>query len=234
MEDSTKIEENSIKQQVKKSRGRPAWPSKDLIVIGKVERTGEAWSGKYVWPDKIAMKKKLTYKEKAFVDEYLESHNASAAYRASKWTLANPEERLDSDRPNWMYMKRKEKIKQYLQEKIMTDAAECLDIQMDLIRNEKTPAAVRNAAIVDRLNRMWIGKEKEESTEFQGIWEVTITIKHKQPDIIDMDNMDNVDNQVEILDSNNGEENDVKDFQSELWDDWETSWSTRGADWQED
>ena len=227
MEDCTKIEENSTKQ-VKKSRGRPAWPSKDLIVIGKVERTGEAWSGKYVWPDKIAMKKKLTYKEKAFVDEYLESHNASAAYRASKWTLANPEERLDSDRPNWMYMKRKEKIKQYLQEKIMTDAAECLDIQMDLIRNEKTPAAVRNAAIVDRLNRMWIGKEKEESNEFQGIWEVTITIKHKQPEIIDMDN------EVEILDSNDWEENDVKDIQSELWDDWETSWSTGSADWQED
>ncbi len=107
----------------------------------------------------------------------------------------------------------------------MTDAAECLDIQMDLIRNEKTPAAVRNAAIVDRLNRMWIGKEKEESTEFQGIWEVTITIKHKQPDIIDMDN------EVEILDSNDWEENDVKDIQSELWDDWETSWSTRSADW---
>lgn len=232
MEDCIKIEENSTKQvdstkQIKK-RWRPAWPSKDLIVIGKVERTGEAWSGKYVWPDKIAMKKKLTYKEKAFVDEYLESHNASAAYRASKWTLANPEEWLDSDRPNWMYMKRKEKIKQYLQEKIMTDAAECLDIQMDLIRNEKTPAAVRNAAIVDRLNRMWIGKEKEESTEFQGIWEVTITIKHKQPEIIDMDN------EVEILDSNDWEENDVKDIQSELWDDWETSWSTRGADWQKD
>jgi hypothetical protein len=99
---------------------------------------------------------------------------------------------------------------------------------MDLIRNEKTPAAVRNAAIVDRLNRMWIGKEKEESTEFQGIWEVTITIKHKQPEIIDMDN------EVEILDSNDWEENDVKDIQSELWDDWETSWSTRGADWQKD
>ena len=225
MEDCTKQVDST--KQVKK-RWRHAWPSKDLIVIGKVERTGEAWSGKYVWPDKIAMKKKLTYKEKAFVDEYLESHNASAAYRASKWTLANPEEWLDSDRPNWMYMKRKEKIKQYLQEKIMTDAAECLDIQMDLIRNEKTPAAVRNAAIVDRLNRMWIGKEKEESTEFQWIWEVTITIKHKQPDIIDMDN------EVEILDSNDWEENDVKDIQSELWDDWETSWSMGSADWQKD
>jgi hypothetical protein len=96
---------------------------------------------------------------------------------------------------------------------------------MDLIRNEKTPAAVRNAAIVDRLNRMWIGKEKEESTEFQGIWEVTITIKHKQPEIIDMDN------QVEVLD---WEENDGKIIQSTVWDDWETSWSTGSADWQKD
>jgi hypothetical protein len=39
-------------------------------------------------------------------------------------------------------------------EKIMTDAAECLDIQMDLIRNTKIPAAVRHDAIKDRLNRM--------------------------------------------------------------------------------
>ena len=204
----------------RKKWGRPKCSTNDLIVIGKVERTWEAWSGKYVWPDKIAMKKKLTYKEKAFVDEYLESHNASAAYRASKGTLANPEEWLDSDRPNWMFMKRKEKIKQYLQEKIMTDAAECLDIQMDLIRNEKTPAAVRNAAIVDRLNRMWIGKEKEESNEFQWIWEVTITIKHKQPDVIEMNN------DLEIIEEDNG-----KDIQSELWDDWEASWSTASPNW---
>lgn len=215
------MEENikQIEQTIKKP-WRPKWPSKDLIVIGKVERTWEAWSGKYVWPDKIAMKKKLTYKEKAFVDEYLESHNASAAYRASKGTLANPEEWVDSDRPNWMMMKRKEKIKAYLQEKIMTDAAECLDIQMDLIRNEKTPAAVRNAAIVDRLNRMWIGKEKEESNEFQWIWEVTITIKHKQPEVIEMNN------DLEVIEEDNG-----KTIQSELWDDWEASWSTASPNW---
>jgi hypothetical protein len=92
---------------------------------------------------------------------------------------------------------------------------------MDLIRNEKTPAAVRNAAIVDRLNRMWIGKEKEESNEFQWIWEVTITIKHKQPEVIE---------QVEVLDSDT---EDGKTIQSELWDDWEASWSTRGIDWQD-
>ena len=43
-----------------------------------------------------------------------------------------------------------------------------------------------------------------------------------------------MDNEVEILDSNDWEENDVKDIQSELWDDWETSWSTGSADWQKD
>ena len=121
-----------------------------------------------------------------------------------------------------MMMKRKEKVKAYLMEKIMTDAAECLDIQMDLIRNEKTPAAVRNAAIVDRLNRMWIGKEKEESNEFQGIWEVTITIKHKQPEVIE---------QVEVLD---WEEEDDKVIQSTVWDDREASWGLGSTDWQED
>lgn len=216
MEESTK----EIDKLWRKKWGRPKWSTNDYLVIGKVERTWETWSGKYVWPDKIAMKKKLTYKEKAFVDEYLESHNASAAYRASKWTLANPEEWVDSDRPNWMMMKRKEKIKAYLMEKIMTDADECLDIQMDLIRNEKTPAAVRNAAIVDRLNRMWIGKEKEESNEFQWIWEVTITIKHKKPEVIEMNN------DLEII-----EEDNDKDIQSELWDDWEASWSMASPNW---
>jgi len=217
--------EESIKEQVKEEKkkwGRIKW-SWDNLVVSRFERTGEAWSWKYVWPDKIAMKKKLTYKEKAFVDEYLQSHNASAAYRASKGTLANPEEWVDSDRPNWMHMKRKEKIKAYLMEKIMTDADECLDIQMDLIRNEKTPAAVRNAAIVDRLNRMWIGKEKEESDEFTGVGEVTITIKHKKPDIIDMSN------DLEIIEEDNG-----KTIQSELWDDWEAVWGMAGIDWQED
>ena len=223
MEESTKqVTEETTDKLGRKKWGRPKWVAHDNIVMGRVPRTWEAGSGKYVWPDKIAMKKKLTYKQKAFVDEYLQSHNASAAYRAAKWTLANPEEWLDSDRPNWMNMKRMEKVKAYLQEKIMTDAAECLDIQMDLIRNEKTPANVRNAAIVDRLNRLWVGKQKEETNEFTGIWEVTITIKHKQPDIINMDN------EVEILDD---EENDEQDIQSELWDDWEASWSMGEADW---
>ena len=47
------------------------------------------------------------------------------------------------------------------------------------------PPAVRMDWIKDRLNRMWIGREKEESTDFTGIWEVTITIKHKQPEVVE-------------------------------------------------
>lgn len=165
------------------------WPASNRLVETKeVYRDWKPWSWKYQWPDKIAVKHKLTEKQKAFVDEYLLSKNQSAAYRAAKGTLDKPEERMDSDRSNGSIMRRLDKVKAYLMEKIMTDAAECLDIQMDLIRNDKTPAAVRNAAIADRLNRMWLGKEKQESTEFTGIGEVTITIKHKKPEVIDMDN----------------------------------------------
>jgi hypothetical protein len=96
---------------------------------------------------------------------------------------------------------------------------------MDLIRNTKIPAAVRHDAIKDRLNRMWVGKEKEESNEFTGIGEVTITIKHKKPDVIDMDT------DVEVLD---WEENNGKSIQSTVWDDWEASWSMGSTDWQQD
>ena len=223
--------EKSVKEvkevKLESKRGRKPTPSR-VVVTKEVYRDWKPWSWKYVWPDRIAMKHKLTEKQKAFVDEFLLTNNQSAAYRASKWTLNNPEEWTDGDRCNGSMMRRHEKIKAYLQEKILTDAEKCLDIQMDLIENEKTPAAVRNAAIIDRLNRAWVGKEKQESNEFTGIGEVTITIKHKQPDIIDMDNTVN---DVEILDWEN---ENGKTIQSELWDDWEASWSMGEADWHED
>jgi phage terminase small subunit len=100
------------------------------------------------------MKKNLTEKQVAFAHEYLVSQNASAAYRASKGTLGNPELWNDADRVNGNKMKKHEKIMSYLREKIMTEADELLDIQMDMIRDEDTPAAVRNDAIKDRLNRI--------------------------------------------------------------------------------
>jgi hypothetical protein len=71
---------------------------------------------------------------------------------------------------------------------------------MEMIQNEDVPAAVRHDAIKDRLNRLWVGRQKEESTDFTGIWEVTITIKHKQPEVIDGE-------EVEVLDWDNNNEN---------------------------
>jgi uncharacterized protein with gpF-like domain len=93
---------------------------------------------------------------------------------------------------------------------------------MEMIRDEKTPAAVRNNAIIDRLNRIGVWKQKEESNEFQGVWEVTITIKHKKPEIIEVQPQEDLD----IIDEDNGE-----DIQSTVWDDWEASWSMGEANW---
>ena len=207
---------------MEQSKVKKRWPQHKTVVVWVVERTWEPWSWKYQWEDKLAVKKKLTYKQKAFVDEYLRSYNSTAAYRAAKWTLGKTEEYLESDKSNWSVMRRLEKVKAYLMEKIMTEAAECLDIQMDIIRDEKMPVAVRHDAIKDRLNRMWVGKDREDWAEFQWIWEVTITIKHKQPEIIDMDT------QVEVLDA---EKNDGKNIQSTIWDDWKTSWSLGETNW---
>lgn len=162
----------------------------------EVVRTGLPWSWKYKWPDKLAVKKKLTEKQKAFADEYLRTFNpetwmwnATAAFRASKGTLDDKSLWVASDRANWMAMKNLDKMKEYLEEKMISEAEECLDIQMWMIRDEKVPAAVRTTNIIDRLNRIWVGKRKEEENDFTGIWEITITIK--KPEVIE---------KVEVLD----------------------------------
>lgn len=172
------------------------WPqekTKNIVWYREIVRDWKPWSWKYKWPDKLAVKKGLTEKQKAFVDEYLQSHNATAAYRAAKGTLNNREERTDWDRPNWMRMKNLDKVKDYLLAKIASDADFCLDLQMEMIQNEDIPAAVRMDWIKDRLNRLWVGKQKEENTEITGVGEVTITIKHKQPTVIEGET-------VEVLD----------------------------------
>ena len=175
-------------KEVKRTNSPKRWPNdktKNLVGTREIIRDWKPWSWKYKWPDRLAVKKWLTEKQKAFVDEYLQSHNATAAYRAAKGTLGNREEWIDSDRPNWMQMKKVEKVKEYLIQKLADDAELCLELQMEMIQNEDIPAAVRMDWIKDRLNRLWVGKQKEESTDFTGIWEVTITIKHKQPEIIE-------------------------------------------------
>ena len=178
--------EESVKEIRTNSPKR--WPNdktKNIVATREIVRDWKPWSWKYKGSDRLAVKKGLTEKQKAFVDEYLQSHNATAAYRAAKGTLDNREEWIDSDRPNWAAMKRLDKVKDYLLEKIASDAEVCLDMQMEMIKNEDVPAAVRMDWIKDRLNRLWVGKQKEESQWFSGIWEVTITIKHKQPTVIE-------------------------------------------------
>lgn len=156
---------------------------KNQVWVREIVRDWKPWSWKYKWPDRLAVKKKLTEKQKAFVDEYLQSHNATAAYRAAKGTLGNREERVSWDRSNGMKMKNLDKVKDYLIQRLADDAELCLEMQMELIQNEDVPAAVRMDWIKDRLNRLGVGKQKDESTDFTGIWEVTITIKHKQPEV---------------------------------------------------
>lgn len=149
----------------------------------------------YKWPDKLAVKKKLTEKQKTFVDHYLKTMNATESYRASKGILDKPDLWRPGDTGNARTIKNNERVKQYLHEKILTSADELLDIQMDIIRNDKMPPAVRMDWIKDRLNRMWIGREKDESTDFTGIWEVTITIKHKTPEIVEGEVLESEDKQ---------------------------------------
>ena len=175
-------------KEIKRVNAPKRWPNdktKNLVGVREIIRDWKPWSWKYKWPDRLAVKKGLTEKQKAFVDEYLQSHNATAAYRAAKGTLGNREEWIDSDRPNWMQMKKVEKVKEYLIQKLADDAELCLELQMEMIQNEDIPAAVRMDWIKDRLNRLWVGKQKEESQWFSGIWEVTITIKHKQPTVVE-------------------------------------------------
>lgn len=175
-------------EKVKRNNAPKRWPNdktKNLVGTREIIRDWKPWSWKYKWPDRLAVKKWLTEKQKAFVDEYLQSHNATAAYRAAKGTLGNREEWIDSDRPNWMQMKKVEKVKEYLIQKLADDAELCLELQMEMIQNEDIPAAVRMDWIKDRLNRLWVGKQKEENQWFSGIWEVTITIKHKQPTVVE-------------------------------------------------
>lgn len=192
--------------EVKRENAPKRWPNektKNLVGTREIVRDWKPWSWKYKWPDRLAVKKWLTEKQKAFVDEYLQSHNATAAYRAAKGTLGNREEWIDSDRPNWMQMKKVEKVKEYLIQKLADDAELCLELQMEMIQNEDIPAAVRMDWIKDRLNRLWVGKQKEENQWFSGIWEVTITIKHKQPTVVEWE-------AVEVLDDNKKEDAETK------------------------
>ena len=186
VDEETRKRLDEIKAQYNKRQAeRVEW-----TVIKERKKPKREKSPLYKWPDKLAVKKKLTEKQKAFVDHYLKTMNATESYRASKWVLDKPELWTTWDTGNARTIKNNERVKQYLNEKILSSADELLDIQMDIIKNEKMPPAVRMDWIKDRLNRMWIWKDKEESWDFTGVWEITITIKHKQPEIIEGEVLD--------------------------------------------
>lgn len=179
--DDLTFDDEPVKKEVVESEAKAL----EWEVVKERKKPKREKSPLYKWPDKLAVKKKLTEKQKVFVDHYLKTMNATESYRASKWILDKPDLRSTGDTGNARTIKNNEKVKQYLNEKILSSADELLDIQMDIIRNDKMPPAVRMDWIKDRLNRMWVGRDKEESTDFTGIWEVTITIKHKQPEVIE-------------------------------------------------
>lgn len=116
--------------------------------------------------DKLATRLNLTEKQKEWVQEYLANGgNASEASR-----VVSPE----SSKPGqvWFQMKNNPKIMKYLEE----TADRCLGIQMSMIENEKTPAAVRMDGIKDRLNRAGINPDKGDSWGDMFIGTINITI----------------------------------------------------------
>ena len=189
--DDLTFDDEPVKKEVVESEAKAL----EWEVVKERKKPKREKSPLYKWPDKLAVKKKLTEKQKVFVDHYLKTMNATESYRASKWILDKPDLRSTGDTGNARTIKNNEKVKQYLNEKILSSADELLDIQMDIIRNDKMPPAVRMDWIKDRLNRMWIGKEKDENTDFTGIWEVTITIKHKTPEIVEGEVLESEDKQ---------------------------------------
>lgn len=193
----------------------------EVVSEVKSKPKGRQWRDRsplYKWPDKLAMKKKLTEKQKVFVDHYLKTMNATESYRASKWILDKPDLWSRWDTGNGRSIKNMERVKQYLNEKILTSADELLDIQMDIIKNEKMPPAVRMDWIKDRLNRLGIWKEKDEWVDFWWIWEITITIK--KPEVVEP--------VVEVLDDN---KEDGETISASVWDDWEASTSVAVSNW---
>lgn len=207
--------------------------SKDFLSEETFTRDKKKWSWKYKWPDRLAKKLKLTEKQKIFCDRYLDNwKNAGDAFKVARMvteglTYKQATMMADDfwpptkfDRANWYITKNRDNVKEYLETKMLTTAEECLDLQMDLIRDEKIPAAVRTTNIIDRLNRIWIWKHKEEDTSITGVWEVTITIKHKKLEPIEIVDW-------EVLDT----KEDNGTISTELWADWEARWSVGEADW---
>lgn len=121
-----------------------------------------------VWKrDKIAEKYNLTEAQERWVKMYLASGNASRAAQLAYPNNNNP-------KPLGSQLKNNTRIQLYIQETAM----ECAEIQFEeIIKNKKAPMAVRNAAIIDRLDRAWIWvKNDDDDTKNFFVWNISIQI----------------------------------------------------------
>lgn len=97
----------------------------------------------------------LTEKQQAFAIEIAKWKSGKDAAIAAYWEEVKYPTQLASNLRN----------KAHIQRYLMEQCGELLDIQMEMIKEKRTPAAVRNDAIKFRLQAAGIGKDDGEETD---------------------------------------------------------------------
>lgn len=108
----------------------------------------------------------LTEKQQVFADELAAGASATDAVLAAYWDQVLYPSQFGHK------LKNKPQIQAYL----METAQLCAEIQMEMITNKKTPAAVRMDGIKDRLNRAWIVQEEEKTDTSVSIGDIVINL----------------------------------------------------------
>ena len=124
---------------------------KKEVITEVREDTSGAVEGSKLNEGKVMEKYGITDKMQKFADVFLETGNGALAVREAYWDVKQAASMA-------YHLKQNSKVLDYIRD----SAAECALIQMQMIKSKKTPAAVRNDAIKDRLNRAGIGKEEDE------------------------------------------------------------------------
>lgn len=107
---------------------------------------------------------KLTESQLKFAKEYAATGNAALAVTKAYPMSKNPKQQ-------GYELKKLKKIQEY----IIDSGLYCAEVQMQMIMDDKTPAAVRNDAIKYRLSAIGVGKA-EEGDEGGSIGEIVIRI----------------------------------------------------------
>lgn len=126
----------------------------EKTAIEVIEATIESPKRERRYPTKHN-KHSLTESQQVFADCLASGKNATDAVRIAY----GDEVRYPSQFGH--VLREKPQIQRYL----METAQECAEIQMRMIMNERTPAAVRMDGIKDRLNRAGIGKEEDDKDD---------------------------------------------------------------------